>query len=184
MFPVALATYLTAVANSVGGGVGFRLPEPPLAGGAGFSSSPDKGRAGEGFISFNLSFVNTPNPAISILETFFSSTSSIFSSGSSIGEEVSSVGPVSSGAGFLLLNGLNLAMKLVPSPPSPLGVSPREYRNTKNPTVPRIKIIIKSVKFLFDIPILKFYLLIFIIIPRNQKFSTGQVKLFYGPMCQ
>src|SRR3989344_4104207 len=154
MFPVALSAYRKANANSVGGGVGLKPPEPPLAGGTGITPSPDKGRVGVGFISFSLSFIKTVKPATGILETFFNFTRVTSCSGMGSGSETlsSSSGVVSPGAGALSPNGFSREQKFVSMSPSVGTVaSLREYKNPKTAITARPKMIIKSMKFRFDI---------------------------------
>ena len=113
------------VTNSVGGGVAFTTlvvflvsvvapftyPSGGIAGGAGSVFGGGTGT------SLNLSFLNKPKPAIGTEETFLSFMTAVSpgASGPTLG--VSGVCGISSeDGGTLLLNGLNFAIKFVPSP--------------------------------------------------------------------
>src|SRR3989344_7890395 len=125
MFPVALSAYRKANANSVGGGVGLKPPEPPLAGGTGITPSPAKGRVGVGFISFSLSFIKTVKPATGILETFFNFTRVTSCPGTDSDSETLPpfFGVASPGADVLSPNGFSREKKFALVSPSPGAVA-------------------------------------------------------------
>ena len=122
----------------------------PASGGA-----PPESVAGVGIGTFfNLSLIKTPKPATGILETLVSFV--FVSGGAGLGSyPETSTGGVEGGFVILLFfpNGLNCEIKFVPglSSPGVFVVCPLKYKNPKTPITAIAKIIIKSMKFLFDI---------------------------------
>ena len=88
-----------------------------------------------------------------MLETFFNFIFCISSPGPGWYPEMSTGGVAVGGVGLLVFpNGLNREIKFVPWLFSPGAVVPwRKYKNPNTAIITMIRIIIKSIKFLFDI---------------------------------
>jgi len=101
----------------------------------------------------NLSFVNIVKPAIGILETFFNFT---FAGIVFVGVEGVAVDPepIEGFFGFGFAKGLNCEKKFVPVVPLPVWPDGLlKYKSPKTAIIMITRMIIKSIKFLFDIKI-------------------------------
>ena len=101
-------------------------------------------------ISFSLSFAKTVNPAMGIVETFVNLTAGVSVAGRGI-FDILIGGFTEAGVNFAP-NGLNCERKFMPVSLSTGTIVPgRKYKNPKIAITVKIKIIIKSIKFLLDI---------------------------------